>query len=642
MCGICGYLGNGEPLLLERMLQRLVHRGPDERGIHHEPGLGLGIRRLRVIDPEGGRQPVSNEAGTVLAVMNGEIYNYRELRHGLIQKGHRFASESDTEVLVHLYEEEGAAFVQKLRGMFAYALWDRERRLLVLARDRFGIKPLYYRHRFSHDGSSSLLFSSELPSLLAACPAVSLRPQAILDYLHLLYVPGPDTIYEGIHQVRAGEILSVRNGRIESSLYWHPYPSGSVHQWTTKEEGIEHLLSRLRDSVRAHLVSDVPLGLFLSGGIDSSAILACMRQEITGSIKTFSIGYDARADASYNELPAARKVATYFHTDHTEERVNPDAAALLPRIVAGMAEPFGDSCAIPTYLVSQVARRTVTVALSGIGGDELFGGYPRYLGARMAGWYNRTPLAFRKIVAHSVARRLPEGYGARDYAGRMRRFLADGERPLAEQYARWTTFVPQEWEKAAFKRDLLDACATLVPAVKQQRLFEQWPVDEPASRAAGVDLQTYLPDDLLRMGDRMSMAHSLELRVPYCDHVLLGFAQSIPESLRLSGWRLKGFFRDALKGILPGSVLTAPKYGFRIPLARWIRQDLRPMVYDLLSESTIRRRGYVQPEYVQWLLSEHDRGSRNFADQIYALLILELWHRQPAATGHAIEGYFVS
>ncbi len=638
MCGICGYLGKSEPLLLERMLQRLVHRGPDEHGIHHESGLGLGIRRLRVIDPEGGRQPVSNETGTVRAVMNGEIYNYRELRHDLMQKGHRFASESDTEVLVHLYEEEGTAFVQKLHGMFAYALWDRERSLLVLARDRFGIKPLYYRHGPSYDGSSSLLFSSELPSLLAACPAVSFRPQAVLDYLHLLYVPGPETIYEGIHQVRPGEILSVRNGRIESSLYWHPHPSGSVHRWTTREEGIEHLLAHLRDSVRAHLVSDVPLGLFLSGGIDSSAMLACMRLEVTGSIKTFSIGYDAPEDASYNELPAARRVATHFHTDHTEERVRPDAAALLPRIVAGMAEPFGDSCAIPTYLVSQVARRTVTVALSGIGGDELFGGYPRYLGARMAGWYNKTPQALRQFMAHSVARRLPEGYGARDYAGRMRRFLADGGRPLAEQYVRWTTFVPQEWGNTAFTRDFLNACGTLEPTVKHERLFERWPVNEPASRAAGVDLQTYLPDDLLRMGDRMSMAHSLELRVPYCDHVLLGFAQSIPESLRLSGWRLKGFFRDALKGILPGAVLTSPKYGFRIPLARWIRQELRPMVSDLLSDSTIRRRGYVQPEYVQWLLSEHDRGSRNFSDQIYALLILELWHRQHAATGHTIEG----
>ena len=638
MCGICGYLGQGEPLLLERMLKRLVHRGPDEHGIHHEAGLGLGIRRLRVIDPEGGRQPVSNETGTVRAVMNGEIYNYRELRHDLIQKGHRFVSESDTEVLVHLYEEEGAAFVQKLRGMFAYALWDRERRVLVLARDRFGIKPLYYRHNPSHDGSSSLLFSSELPSLLAACPAVTLRLQAVLDYLHLLYVPGPDTIYEGIYQVRPGEILTVRTGRIDASMYWHPHPCGSVPRWTSREDGIQHLLAQLRDSVRAHLVSDVPLGLFLSGGLDSSAMLACMRREVTGSIKTFSIGYDAPADASYNELPAARTVAAHFHTDHTEERVNPDAVALLPRIVAGMAEPFGDSCAIPTYLVSQVARRTVTVALSGIGGDELFGGYPRYLGARMAGWYDRTPHTLRQFMAHSVARRIPEGSGGRDYAGRVRRFLADGERSLAEQYVRWTTFVPQEWGQTAFTHDFLDTCGTFESAVKHTQLFEQWPVNEPASRAAGVDLQTYLPDDLLRMGDRMSMAHSLELRVPYCDHVLLGFAQSVPESVRLSGWRLKGLFRDALKGILPGSVLTAPKYGFRIPLARWIRQDLRPMVYDLLNESTIRRRGYVQPKYVQWLLTEHERGARNFADQIYALLILELWHRQQAATGHAMEG----
>lgn len=627
MCGICGFVGQPDAGALDRMLTRLVHRGPDEEGRHQAPGVSFGVRRLRVIDPEGGRQPVTNETGTVWAVLNGEIYNYRELREELIHKGHRFASQCDTEVLAHLYEEEGAGAVHRLRGMFAFALWDQTQQMLLLVRDRLGIKPLYYAIRSAAGGHSRVIFSSELPSLLSALPEARIRPQAILDYLTLLYVPGPATMYEEIYQLRPGEMIRITNDHIEFRRYYRPEEDVLRCAGGSEEETSDRLVALLRDSVRAHLVSDVPLGLFLSGGLDSSAILALMRQVISGRIRTFTIGYGASADESYNELAAARSLAIRFETDHTEERLQPDVAGVLPHVVAAMGEPFADSSAIPTFLVSEVARRSVTVALSGIGGDELFGGYPRYLGMRAASHYARLPEVARRIIASSVAPRLGEGIGGRDQVGRLKRFLLNGHRPLQEQYLRWITFLPAEWGLSAFAPGVLETCRGDELARTYESLFGDWPSADPTDRAMGLDLRTYLPDDLLRMGDRMSMAHSLELRVPFCDHILLAFALRLSESARFSGWRTKGFLRKTMNALLPKEVLDGPKYGFRIPLARWIREDLREMVHDLLSERAIRRRGYLNPAYVQWVLREHERGARNFADQIYALVVLELWHR---------------
>jgi asparagine synthase (glutamine-hydrolysing) len=631
MCGICGLVGDNDPDILDRMLNRLVHRGPDEEGTHHDVGMAFGVRRLRVIDPTGGHQPVRNETGSVWAIMNGEIYNYRELREELIQKGHRFQSHCDTEVLVHLYEEEGPEAVYRLRGMFAYAIWDRERELVLLVRDRVGIKPLYYSVQSGKAGGGHrVFFSSELPSLLEGLPNWTIRPQAIADFLSLLYVPGPETIVEGVHQLRPGEALKVSRGRLEFWRYYHPEEEARCLVESSQQNHCEQFLSLLRDSVQAHLVSDVPLGLFLSGGLDSASILACMREAIPGSIKTFSIGYDAPEDQSYNEIKAARLLATHFGTDHTEAVLRPDVASLLPRVVAGMGEPFADSSAIPTYLVSEVARQSVTVALSGIGGDELFGGYPRYLGLRAAARYAAFPRAMRAWIASHVAPYLRDGSGGRDVRGRIKRFLLDGYRPLDEQYLRWTTFQPAGWDGPLFT-DGLDGTVALSSALRHVRtLFQEWPAHDPADRAMGVDLQTYLPDDLLRMGDRMSMVHSLELRVPFCDHHLLAFASSLPAAKKLQGWKLKGFMRSALQGILPESIIIGKKRGFMLPLARWLREDLHEMSLDLLSNETIRQRGYVHPDYVQWLLAEHHGGRRNFADQLYALMVLELWHQHVA------------
>ncbi|MBX3234829.1 MAG: asparagine synthase (glutamine-hydrolyzing) [Nitrospiraceae bacterium] len=628
MCGICGHSGQGDPQVLDRMLQALVHRGPDEDGRFRDRGVSLGIRRLRVIDPEGGRQPVTNETGRIVAVMNGEIYNYRELREDLQQKGHRFASRSDTEVLVHLYEEEGEEGVRRLQGMFAFALWDRERDRLLVVRDRLGIKPLYYAAIHDAAGDTQLAFASELPALLEAIPAPAVRPQALVDYFRYLYVPGPETIYEGVYELKPGEQLRLEQGRFHVERYWSPQSAHPRQRLKDKAGAVEALHGLLRDTVRAHMVSDVPLGLFLSGGLDSATLLAFMRQVAGDRIKTFSIGYDHPADQSYNELDRARSLARHFESDHVEARLSPDVAALLPSVVRGMAEPFADSCAIPTYLISQLARNSVTVALSGIGGDELFGGYPRYLGIRSSAWYAAVPRPIRSWIGHRVAPCIPEGTGGRDPWGRVRRFLVDGAHSQAKQYVRWMTFLPREWERRAFDEDWYAASDIGDTQAERELRFERWVSSDPADRASGFDLQTYLPDDLLRMGDRMSMRHSLELRVPYCDHQLLRFAQAIPSDMKYSGWRLKGFFREAVRALLPPEISEGPKYGFRIPLARWLREDIRPMVRDLLNEATIRERGYLNPAYVRWVLDEHDSGRRNFADQIYALLVMELWERE--------------
>lgn len=626
MCGIAGFTGQGGREQLDRMLARLVHRGPDDAGCHLEPGVALGARRLRVIDLEGGHQPFTNETGTVWVVLNGEIYNYRALRDELIQKGHRFTSHCDTEVLIHLYEQEGEEGVRRLRGMFAYALWDRERHSLLLVRDRFGIKPLYYARRGAPE--QGVAFASELPALLAALPDRRIDPAAIFQYLTRLYIPGPDTIFQGVTQVGPGEVLRITNGSVQSWRYYRPEDAVGEESERDPVAAAGRFREVLTETVRAHLVSDVPLGLFLSGGLDSGAILAAMRQVVTGRIRTFSIGYAAGADRSYDETTAARAMAEHFGTDHGEERLNPDAVELLPRIVAAMAEPFADASSIPTYLVSQVARRAVTVALSGIGGDELFGGYPRYLGLRAASRYALLPRGIRAWIATAIAPRLPESTSSSNRRGRLRRFLRDGDAPVAQQYLAWMSFLPPEWNGSALSPDLLAATSDVRARHGFTDLFDAWPSRDPSDRAMGLDLQTYLTDDLLRMGDRLSMAHSLELRVPFCDHELLAFACRIPAPMRFAGWSLKGFMRDALRPWLPASLIDRPKTGFQVPLGRWLREDLRELVHDLLSDRALARRGYVQPAYVRWLIREHQSGRRNFSDQLYALVVLELWHQQ--------------
>lgn len=626
MCGICGVIGSEPAEWLDRMLPALRHRGPDDEGRYLSPGVGIGARRLQVIDPQGGHQPMSNETGTVRVALNGEIYNYRELQDELMRKGHRFSSHCDTEVLAHLYEEEGTAGVKRLRGMFAFALWDSERETLLLARDRMGIKPLYYATGEGEAGARfHLAFSSELPSLACALDRSEPEPEALLDYLTWLYVPSPRTLYRGIEHLLPGCLLQYRLGRIEILRYAALDEPAGKPTWSSMAEAREQFIELFRDTVKAHLISDVPLGLFLSGGLDSSAILAMMRQVTSGTIRTFSIGYAAPSDQSYNELARARAVANHFDSAHTEAILSPDHATLLPCLAAAMGEPFADSAAIPTYLVSEVAKLSVTVALSGIGGDELFGGYPRYLGMRALGPYLGLPRPVRSALSSLATRLLPEGTDGRDQTGRLKRFLRFGTGEPVEQYLSWTTFIPPEWGTEAFEPEFLARISGHAPSARSRVLFQDWPGKTLADRAMGLDLQTYLPDDLLRMADRLSMVHSLELRVPFCDHRLLAFAKSLSTAARFDGWHLKGFLRAALEPWLPAFVLEGPKQGFRVPLARWLREDLRELLQDHLTAASGLFRRILRPAYVQWLMDEHLSGRRNFTDQLYALLMLEVW-----------------
>ena len=627
MCGICGIIGEDDGAALQPMLRKLVHRGPDEEGVYRSSGVALGARRLRVIDPGGGRQPVTNESGTVWVVMNGEIYNYRELRNELINRGHQLSTHGDTEVVAHLYEDEGIDAIRRLRGMFAIALWDQERRTAWLIRDRLGIKPLYYTIRQHEVGPGvAVLFSSEIPSLLEAIPDWQIRPESIAEYLTQLYVPGPDTIVAGVHQLRPGQMMKIQDSRAELVRYYSLEEQQSRDSVWTIHEAKKQLLRDFEESVNAHLVSDVPLGLFLSGGLDSASLLAVMAKSHVAPIKTFSIGYEHPSDHSFNELDAARFLARHFNTTHTEAILRPDATTLVNKVVEGMGEPFADSSAIPTYLVSAVAHQTVTVAISGIGGDELFGGYPRYLGLRAAAWYRHLPQILRLYFA-KVSGYIGESGTGRDQSARLKRFLRDGHLPLPEQYRRWATFIPAEWDGALWGEQLEPIFATDRPLGPVDILFDRWPSSDATNCAMGVDLQSYLPDDLLRMADRMSMAHSLELRVPFCDHHLLAAALRIPARWRFSGWQLKGFMREMVRGLLPQEVLRAPKQGFMVPMARWLREDLREMAHDLLSDDAIKQRGYVKPAYVRWLFEQHESGRRNLSDQLYALMVLELWHR---------------
>jgi len=611
MCGICGFAGFRDDERLTRMVRSLVHRGPDDEGRYVENAVSLAMRRLSVIDVAGGRQPIWNEARTVCVVMNGEIYNFQELRNALITKGHRFDTKSDTEVLVHLYEDYGEACVEHLRGMFAFALWDRDRQILLLARDRLGIKPLFYARE-----GGRFWFASEIKALIAGGVERTVSAQALQQYLTFLYVPSPATIFEGILQLPPGHILTLTRGEMRIRRYWSLRSDPEAADLGAKEAE-ERLLAHLKDAIRLHLISDVPLGVFLSGGMDSSTLVALMRTVSGSRIRTFTIGYGG-ADESYNELTFARLVAERFGTDHHEEILEPNAVDLLPRIIQAFDVPFADSSAIPNYLVSQVARRTVTVALAGHGGDELFGGYPRYLGLRAGALYDRLAAASRWI---------PESLHSDNWPGRVRRFLEAGTLPVEERYLRWITFLPPKWGEEALTPDTLARAGPNTPEQVYRQLYRAWESSDPAERAMALDVQTYLPDDLLVLGDRMSMAHSLEVRVPFCDHVVAQFALGLPARDRFRNGRLKAFLKKTLAPFLPVEIVTRSKQGFKVPLARWFNADLKEMVHELLSEETIRRRGYVRYPYVRWLLQEHQSGRLNLTDQIYALLVLEIWQR---------------
>jgi asparagine synthase (glutamine-hydrolysing) len=610
MCGICGFVNYKNDELLRGMAARLAHRGPDEDGFFSDgERVSLGMRRLKIIDLATGSQPISNESGTVTVVFNGEIYNFKELREELEGRGHRFRTASDTEVLVHLYEEHGADFPKYLRGMFAFALWDSREGLLLLARDHFGIKPLYYAQV-----GDRLYFASELKALLPVAEiGAELDPAAIDAYFTNLYIPAPMTAYKAVRKLEPARTLLFRGGRAEQRQYWRlpEYGAAPAKRWGEYLEAADGLLAA---SVKEQLVADVPLGLLLSGGMDSSSLLYYMSRASSGPVKTFSIGY-GKKDFTFNETPEARLLAGRFGAEHNETVLEPDPRGIMEKLAAAFDEPFADASAIPTFLVTGEARKKVTVALTGVGGDEFFGGYPRHLGARLLPAYLKLPGALREGF-WSAARLINESYTARNTPGRVKRFLRGGRGNFREAYDSWLSYLTPE-ERARLFTPAHAAAAGSAPPLPGR-------LDSPDDIFA-YELRNYLSDDLLCLADRASMANSLELRVPFLDVRLAELLASAPLALKTRGFRLKPLLKTLMAGRLPPEILHGPKRGFQVPLARWYSEELKPFVRETLCAGALARGGWLEPRYIDSMLKEHESGLRNLNDQIHAAVMFELW-----------------
>jgi asparagine synthase (glutamine-hydrolysing) len=623
VCGIVGHVRAGgapiDRLLLERMCAALAHRGPDARGIHRSPGAGLGIQRLRVIDLETGDQPVYNEDRTVAVVLNGEIYNYRELRRRLSRAGHRFTTQGDTEVIAHLYEEEGERCVESLHGMFAFAVWDLRRRQLLLARDRVGKKPLYFAAR-----PGALTFASELGAILEDGEIDRAVDHRALDsYLTYLYVPPPRTAFQGISKLPPATTLLYREGEITTRRYWR-LDYSRKHDITDPAELHAGIRAAIRAAVRRRMVADVPLGAFLSGGIDSSAVVAAMAEASPQPVKTFSIGFEHE---TYDELPFARQVAERFGTDHHELIVRPDAVELLPRIVRHFGEPFADSSAIPTFYLAEATRRHVTVALNGDGGDESFAGYPRYVSNALAHRLDRLPLVVRR-AGQMVGERLPAGPNVSGTISRARRLGRSLALHPADRFASYTACFDPTRRGRLYTPDY----AALVGDHDPERVVREAWHDASGSAVLDVllevDVTTYLPGDLLTKVDIATMAYGLEARSPFLDDELMQYAASIPAEAKLRGTRKKAVLRDALRGWVPDAVLDKRKQGFSVPLADWFRGDLANLVQDVLLDPGTRDRGYFREDEVRRMLDRHAARATDEAPRLWSLLMLELWHRE--------------
>jgi asparagine synthase (glutamine-hydrolysing) len=618
MCGIAGKVSSGAaiaPDLIDRMCAAIAHRGPDSRGIHREDGAELGVQRLRVIDLETGDQPLYNEDESVAVVLNGEIYNYQELRRELQSRGHRLTTRGDTEVIAHLYEEYGAGCVHRLNGMFAFAIWDSRRERLVIGRDRVGKKPLFYWF-----GNGSLTFASELAALVedADVPR-EIDATAIDAFLAYGYVPGPLTIWKGVRKLPPACTLTLeRGGSPAIERYWRLDYSQKIDGSPAELE--EELRRRVSTAVRRRLVSDVPLGAFLSGGVDSSIVVSEMAAAMTEPVKTFSIGSEVE---TYNELPRARTIAQLFGTDHHEMIVRPDAIELIPRLVRHYGEPYADTSAIAAFYLARFASRHVTVALNGDGGDENFAGYLRHVANHLTGFADRAPLPLRRLLVRAGGM-LPRG--PRTITGRANQLLTSLDQNALERY-RWhvSVFTPPE-RLRLFQPGFL---AEIDGAVTADVIGRPWREASGSSRLdvmLEVDVVTYLPDDLLAKIDIATMAYSLEGRSPLLDPDVMEFAASLPPSSKLRHLRKKWIFRQAYRDVIPRSILSGAKIGFAIPLAEWLRGDLRAYARDVLLDRRSLDRGYFEEAEVRRILERHESGSADNSLRIWALLMLEHWH----------------
>ena len=621
MCGIAGIVNRDPSHHVQRELVRgmcdaIVHRGPDDYGDYVQGSVGLGMRRLSIIDLHGGRQPIANEDWTIHIVFNGEIYNYRRLRRELEASGHTFRTSSDTEVVVHLFEDDGENCVRRLRGMFAFAIWDSRHETLMLARDRLGIKPLYYAEL-----PEGLVFGSELKAVLRH-PRIPREPdpEAVAEYFTHLCVPGDLSIFSSVRKIPPAHVLTYRRGRLHLSRYWQVQPDPDNSQ--TVDEWIEQVREGLLDAVEAHMVSDVPVGAFLSGGLDSGAMVALMARASSDPIRTFTVGFTTPV-GSFDERAPARAVADRYGTHHQECMLAPDVSSILPRIVDAFDEPFADSSAIPNFLVCQETARHVKVALSGLGADELFGGYERYVGLQLGDTYQRIPRVARMAISR-LARGLRDGNGASQLTDRLRRFVAAGEMSPADRYR---SFVSAFWNV----KDILhsDVHASLDQwDSRYGRLMKELAVDNAVDLGLFADLYSYLPDDLLTLTDRISMAHSLEARVPFLDHELIELVARIPVRLKVQGFRKKVLFRQAIAPWLPEGHLRRAKQGFSVPMAEWLRGSLRPLLSDLAASQHWRQSPWLNQTAVRQLVDEHLSGRVSHEVRLWAIICFLEWERR--------------
>jgi asparagine synthase (glutamine-hydrolysing) len=610
MCGITGFI---EPQrthddaehLIDGMCQLIRHRGPDGQGTWVGDGVALGMRRLAIIDVAGGQQPIFNEDQSILVVFNGEIYNYSQLQETLRQRGHSFRTRADTEVIVHAYEEYGDACVQYLRGMFTFALWDRKRQRLLAARDRFGKKPFNY----SWDGNR-LVFGSEIKSILEAGIAREINPLALDEYLMYGYVPTPNSLFQHVFKLPAAHILVYEDGQISVKRYWDlPFtPTCQDDEATT----IERTRVLLRDAVQVRLMSEVPLGVFLSGGIDSSMVVGLMSSMTSQPVKTFSIAFE---EDGYNETIYARQVAAYFGTDHHEFVVRPNLVSVLPKLAWAYDEPFADPSMLPTYYVSNLAREHVTVALTGDGGDEIFGGYVRY--ARETA-IQRVPTLGRTLFSYG-SRLMPDGMRGKKRLGHM-------SLDLPTRYVHALAYLTESSRPSLYHPDYFAQVCHQRPSDRQINEFMQVSKLDSMAQMQYVDVHTYLTDDILVKVDKASMLNSLETRAPLLDHYLVEYVASLPSTIRTRDNTLKYLLKKAVADVVPAEVLTRPKQGFGVPLQHWFRGDLASYARDLLDSPRVRQRGIFQPAFIRRLLQEHASTRLiNHSNAIWALLALELW-----------------
>jgi asparagine synthase (glutamine-hydrolysing) len=640
VCGIHGiYRFDGlsvEPRMLSSMGDRIRHRGPDDDGSHVDGPCGIGMRRLSIIDVAGGHQPLSNADGSLWLVCNGAIYNFRELRSELQGKGYHFKSGSDSEVLLHLYDAEGDDFVLRLNGMFVFALWDVRRRRLLIGRDRLGVKPLYVLQDWQR-----LAFASEAKALLAL-PGVSaeLDRGVVADYLHLGYVAAPGCIFQDIRKLPPATLLAVEDGEVREWRYWR-LPE-QIISGVSESQWIERVKVQLDESVRMQMVSDVPIGAFLSGGVDSSAVVGLMARHSEQPIRTYAIGFSGgEAEALYNELPYARQVAKLFATEHREIVLQPDVVALLPKLLWHLDEPLSNSAFITTYLVSEFAREDVKVILSGVGGDELFGGYRRYLGGHYVRRYRRWPGWLRR-AASFAARRFPAGRhaGVLNKLRLARAFMASAEMSFDERYRSYLQVLSRRHVSALL---LDDSAASASDTLA--RAFAAAGNEDELNRMLAVDAETQLPDDLLLLTDKMSMAMSLECRVPFLDHQLVELAAAMPASIKLRDGRLKHLLKASLADLLPDDILSREKRGFGTPMGAWLKRELAPLLKRLLAAEVVEARGLFSHAVVKRLMADHAANRIDGTDILLAMMNLEIWsrifldRRDPADVAEELKSY---